>query len=102
MEKALKRMMEKRQIQIEAKKKERQERKEEIEQKKWNDEGCTLGKICFCIIFNIYLVKKQERKQVKEDKKFEAHQRKLESKALADQEVKNIEEGIKSRQRKHK
>lgn len=39
MEKAQKRMMEKRKIQADAKRQERLERKEEMEQKKWNDEG---------------------------------------------------------------
>ncbi len=56
----------------------------------------------FLQLIYFYLAKKQERKQAKEDKRYEAIMRKQETQALADQEMKDIEDHIKSKSKKHR
>ena len=89
MAKAHKRMMQKRKQQIEAKRIERTERRDEIQQKVWHDEGCELDK-------------KMNKKIMKEEKMMEKKGRKKMNQELADAELKGFEEIAKNKKIKNK
>ena len=89
MAKAHKRMMQKRQLKIAEKKKERLERKEKLESDKWDDENCELKK-------------KMDKKLYVQEKKLKKQARKKEADELAEKEMEEMEQAVKVKRRKNK
>ena len=82
-------MMQKRQLKIAEKKKERLERKEKLESDKWDDENCELKK-------------KMDKKLYVQEKKFKKQARKKEADELAEKEMEEMEQAVKVKRRKNK